>query len=132
MLKLGVWSLWSLFGIELFEELVDRVFATGRRLYELTAEAPDFEPCHEPECNILCFRHLPRELQGASPEATSDFQQQLRRRITAAGDFYITGTRLDGAMVLRTTVMNPGTDESHLAGLLESLRKHGAAILRGE
>lgn len=55
----GLWGTWSLFGQQLFEDLVDVTFDLGRVFYEKLLAAEDFVPLHEPECNIVAFRHVP-------------------------------------------------------------------------
>jgi L-2,4-diaminobutyrate decarboxylase len=127
---LGLWSIWSLFGPEIFGDMVDVTFDLARQFYEKLREAEDFETLHEPECNIVAFRHLPRQLRDAAPERVDQFQLQLRRAVIESGDYYLVQSRLDGSNVLRTTIMNPLTTADDLAGLLDSLRQHGAGLLR--
>ena len=100
----------------------------AKRFHELLSAAPDFAPAHEPECNIVCFRHIPEKLRGAPAEKVSAFQQALRRKLVEDGRFYTTSTRLDGEMVLRVTLMHPLTGDAELAGLLETLREIGASL----
>ena len=35
---------------------------------EMQLTQADFEPLHEPECNIVAFRHVPEAMRQASPE----------------------------------------------------------------
>lgn len=125
----GLWGVWSLFGDRLFERLVDRVFALGQTLYELLSAADDFEALHEPECNIVVFRHLPAALRDAPPETVNRFQRALRSRLIRSGEFYIVQTQLDDRAALRVAVMNPVTTRQDLEELLESLRDCAAQIL---
>ena len=124
----GLWGLWSMFGPQLFGDLVDITFATARRWYEMLLEAPDFEPLHEPQCNIVTYRHVSQQLLGKSPEEIGEFQMQLRRRVVESGAFYLVSTRLDGIGALRNVVINPLTDEADLVALLETLREEGHKI----
>ena len=119
----GLWGVWCVFGPELFADLVGRTFSVARVLYDKLQAAPDFEPLHEPECNIQVFRHLPPQLRDASPEAIGDYQLKLRRRLVESGEFYIVSTRIDGIGALRVTVINPLTGVSHCDALLDSLRR---------
>ncbi len=125
----GLWGVWSLFGPQLFADLVDVTFDLGRTLHEKLVAAPDFEPLHEPECNIVVFRHIPEALRNAPPERLGRFQLELRRRLIESGEFYIVSTNLDGVGALRVTVINPLTREHHLDRLLDSLREHAAQLL---
>ena len=74
---------------------------------------------HEPESNILCFRYVgERELDDA---ALDELNRDLRERYNRSGDGWITTTLLGGRRVLRVTMMNPRTTESHVERLLDGL-----------
>lgn len=120
---LPVWAAWTAYGPQLFSDLVDRMLATTRSFYEMLEAAPDFEALHEPECNILCFRYLPEQAKAWSREKISELQQRVRDRLVKQGEYYITGTNLDGSYVLRVTLINPHTAQAHLAGLLSAIRE---------
>jgi L-2,4-diaminobutyrate decarboxylase len=124
----GLWGVWSLFGPGLFRDLVDVTFDLGRVFYELLQEADDFEPLHEPECNIVAFRYLPRELSDAPADEIDRLQLRLRRAVIESGEYYLVQTRLDGRSVLRATLINPLTTADDLRGLLDCLRRHGRPI----
>ena len=126
---MGLWGVWSLFGSQLFEALVDNAFDLSQQFYELLAAQDDFEPFCQPECNIVVFRYLPAELSDKSPEAIDQFQLQLRRAVIQSGDYYLVQTRLDGRSYLRTTLINPLTTLEHLQGLLDCLREHGQRLV---
>lgn len=124
----GLWGVWSLFGEQLFEDLVDEVFSKAQRFYDMLTEADDFEVLYEPQANILTFRFLPEKLRGAPPLVVSTFQQQLRTKVVDSGTFYLVTTQLDGATVLRTALMNPLTSDADLAALLTTIRDTGRSI----
>lgn len=125
----GLWGVWSLFGPQLFADLVDVTFDLGRILYEKLQAADDFEPLHEPQCNIVAFRHVPEALRGMTPPQQGDFQRKLRRRIIESGEFYLVATNLNGAEALRVTLINPLTTPEHLDLLLQTLRRIGRELL---
>ena len=124
----GVWGLWALFGPELFSDMVDVTFDLGRVFYEKLEEASDFESLHQPECNIVAFRHLPQKLIGQLPECIGRFQLSLRRHLIESGEFYIVSTQFDGVGALRVAIMNPLTTADHLDQLLDALRRLGSEI----
>jgi len=126
----GLWGMWAMFGPRLFADLVEITFAMGRVLYEKLSAASDFAALHEPECNIVVFRHVPSALRDASPERLGQFQLELRRRIIESGEFYIVSTRLDGMGALRVTIINPLTTPQHLDRLLEAIREAGRQIIQ--
>lgn len=121
----GLWGTWSLFGPELFEDLVDRTFDLGREFHHMLDEAADFEPLHQPECNIVVFRYLPEWLRNQPPEAIGNFQLKLRRSIIESGKFYIVPIKPDGIGALRVTIINPLTTTEDLSELMQTLRELG-------
>src|SRR5690606_35284256 len=99
---------------------------------ETLAATDDFVPLHEPECNILAFRHVPHELRDASPDAIGRFQLELRKAIVRSGSFYLVPTSKDGTSALRCTIMNPLTTPGDLDDLLDELRRQGRVLLSKE
>jgi L-2,4-diaminobutyrate decarboxylase len=124
----GLWGLWSLFGPQLFGDLIDITFATTRRLYELLVESPDFVALHEPECNIQVFRWHPPSSEPLTPSKLGALNSEIRRRIVHSGEFYLVQTTIDGQPALRVCLMNPLTDEGHLRDLLGAIRRTGKQI----
>ncbi len=123
---MGLWGVWSMFGSQLFEALVDTTFERAQQFYELLEEADDFEAFCQPECNIVVYRYLPGHLRNRSPEEIDRFQLQLRRAVVESGEYYLVQTNLDGRSYLRSTIINPLTTREHLRGLLDCLRKWGS------
>ena len=124
----GLWGIWSLFGPQLFADLVDITFDLAQQFHAMLDAADEFEPLHEPECNIVAFRYLPRKLRGAPAEKIDAFQLQLRRTVIESGEYYLVPNRIDGRSVLRTTIINPLTTADDLRGLLDCLRRHGKRL----
>ena len=125
----GLWGAWSLFGPQLFADLVDVTMELAHLFHEKLTASPDFEPLHEPECNIVAFRHLPPELDGATLEEQGEFQRRIRRKVIESGEFYLVATRLNGTEALRVTLINPLTTGTHLDHLLDALRQAGRECL---
>ncbi len=104
-------------GVALFREYLERCFELGQVFARLLEEAGDFELATWPQSNIVCFRHTP---PGCAD--LDELQQRLRRRVIEAGGFYLVQTRLRERLYLRTTLINPFTEESDLRALLAALR----------
>jgi L-2,4-diaminobutyrate decarboxylase len=49
--------------------------------------------------------------------------------VIESGEFYLVQSRIDGRPVLRTTMMNPLTNELDLRELLDCLRKYGQGLM---
>jgi L-2,4-diaminobutyrate decarboxylase len=127
----GLWGVWSLFGRRLFADMVDITFALGRSFHLKLLEADDFVPLHEPECNIVVFRHVPAALRDAPIDRIGDFQLELRRRLIESGEFYIVPSKYQGVGALRVTIINPLTTPEHLDRLMDALRERGNELLLG-
>jgi len=128
-LGFGLWGVWSLFGEQLFEDMIDRTFERGHQLWALLNQAEDFETLHEPECNIVAFRFMPETICHSASDEQDAFQFELRTRLIQSGDFYVVQAKINGRSVLRACVMNPLTTEDDLQELLVAIRRHAAKII---
>ena len=106
-------------------ELASRLRYPGEKL----SAAEDFTPLHEPQCNIVAFRHVPAELRDVPSGRLGAFQLDLRRRIVRSGRFYIVPTTNRGVAALRATIINPLTTADHLDELIDALRETGRRLL---
>jgi L-2,4-diaminobutyrate decarboxylase len=127
----GVWGIWSLLGTQIFADMVDVTIDLGKQFHAMLTAAGDFQPLHEPQCNIVAFRYIPTQLRDAPPERVDQYQLRLRRSVIESGEFYLVQSRIDGRHVLRTTMMNPLTTVDDLRGLVDCLRRHGQNLLDG-
>ena len=66
----GVWGIWSLFGPQIFADMVDVTIDLAQKFHAMLEAADDFETLHEPQCNIVAFRYVPRELRDAPTGAS--------------------------------------------------------------
>ena len=106
----GLWGTWSLFGPQLFADLVETTFAMGRVLYEKLSAARRLRGLAR---TAMQHRRVSPRSRGASRCAAgaswTAFQLELRRSVIESGEFYIVSTRLDGVGALRVTIINPLT-----------------------
>jgi L-2,4-diaminobutyrate decarboxylase len=117
MMSLKVYAALQLLGTRVFGEYVEETFALARRFAARIREQPDFELAVEPDCNIVCFRHVPR---GAAE--LDALQSRIRRRLVEDGRFFLVQTTLPNGVHLRTTLINPRTTDQDLADLLDAVR----------
>ena len=109
-MALELWTALRVHGEQWFADVIDRQAALTRAFAEKIAASSDFELAHEPELNIICYRHR-----------TAD-NVALRQRVVEDGRFYIVGTKLGETYWLRSTIMNPLIEESDFDRLLDHLR----------
>ena len=125
----GLWGVWSLFGQQLFSDMIDQTFDLGRVFYEKLVDSPDFEPLHEPQCNIVAFQYVPDALRDAQAEELNRFLLELRHDLIRSGEFYVVQANIDGRQALRVTIINPLTAAEHLDGLMDAIRRTGQQVL---
>ena len=128
-LGFAVWGIWSLFGREFFRDLVDVTFDLTQQLHGMLSDATDFEPLHQPECNIQVFRYSPKEVHDWDKARLGDFQLELRRRVITSGNAYIVPIKIDGVGALRATVIHPCTKLDDQRYVLDEIRRCGQELL---
>lgn len=124
---LRVWIVLQLHG-------ADAIAARQERCVELAAHAAalldardEFETCHRPQTNILCFRHVPVAL-AADPEALDAHNVALREEVNRGGELFVNGTLLDGRRVLRVTLINPRASRDDMAAWVEGVARAARAL----
>jgi L-2,4-diaminobutyrate decarboxylase len=116
---LKLWVAFQRYGVRTLGALYDHQCDLARAMHAMLAENRHFEPIHEPESNILCFRWIGDGSHG--DEALDAFNRELRESYNRSGEGWITATNLGGRRVLRVTIMNPRTTEADLAEIIDGL-----------
>ena len=116
MMSAKVFSLLQAYGVALWDEYVTYCYDLGKTFARLIRQRPDWELALEPQCNIVCFRYL-----GNGEEDLNALNARLRKALVEEGKYYIVQTILRGKTWLRVTLVNPGTREEDLEGLLDVL-----------
>lgn len=124
---LKLWVAFERYGADALAALYDRLCHMAHHLYTRLAAHDQFAPLHTPESNILCFAWNP---PGVASDERDALTNALRERYNRSGRGWITATNLDGRRVLRVTVMNARTDESHIAALVAGLEAEAGYVLK--
>ncbi len=124
---LKVYVAFERYGADALAALYDRLCRVTRAVHDRLAATAEFVPLHQPESNILCFAWTP---SGMPASRMDDLTDLLRERYNRSGRGFITSTTLNGRRVLRVTVMNARTNETHAEKLVEGLEAEGRAVLK--
>ena len=91
---------------------------------------PDFVPLHEPQCNIVVFRHVPAlHCATPRPNASATSSSSCAAASSSRASSTSCPRSIDGVGALRVTIINPLTTPDHLDQLLDALRRHGRELL---
>lgn len=125
-LIMNLWLVWTLYGRSIFADKINYLCHLTQEVYQLIDKENDFITLHKPECNILCFRYLPSNLDE---QAVSDFQLTIRNRLREEGRFFISKVDIDHQPALRVVFMNHLITIEHVKLLLDEIRTIGQALL---
>lgn len=125
MVSVQVYSLLRTYGFEIVGEYVDRAYALAEAFASHLDQQEDFELAIRPASNIVCFRYI-------APEGVQSNQlnQAIRAAVLAQEAYYLVQTTLHETVYLRTTLMHPFTDMTHLKAMLAEIRKIAQQLLQ--
>lgn len=119
MMSMHWYVLLKFYGEELFEKFVTRQYDLAKEFEKILREAANFEIAVSPASNILCFRYVSDEI---GLEKTNKLNSDIRKELLIEGDYYLVQTKLRGLIYLRSTLMNPFTEISHLKDLIKKIQ----------
>ena len=127
MMSLKLYAALQVCGTQVFSDYVTAAFDLGKKFGEMLAVERDFEMPVAPECNIVCFRHVPAGV-ALDPAKLDALQVAIRHRLIETGAFYLVQTKLPTGLYLRVTLINPFTSEQDLVALINAVREAAREI----
>jgi glutamate/tyrosine decarboxylase-like PLP-dependent enzyme len=116
---LKLWMSWKHLGTEGFGRLVEITNDLASHLVRRCEELGSFEVAPpRPELSVVCFRHLPEELDG---EELDSYQDRLQRALEVDGTGWVSTTRLRGRTYLRAGIVNYLSRPEDVDRVLEAL-----------
>lgn len=116
---LKIWFTLKSIGMEGYRTIIGRNIRFASQLYEFISRDPDFEPFHQPELGMLCFRIHPQSWRAAGTDSghrLDRLNRAIHRRIELDGRFWISMTRLrENALSLRVNFQNYRTRDEDVA-----------------
>jgi len=110
------------YGESYYREYIDSRYDLALRFAEMIEESPEMELAVRPDANIVCFRYAPANKDDA---VLDKINAAIRDKIIKEGSFYIVQTELEEKIWLRTTLLNPVTDDGDLRGLIQRIIEVG-------
>ena len=117
MMGLRVFAQLQAGGLDAIGDYVAHQHELAKAFAKTLRERPDWQTAHDPESNIVCFRHNPLHL--AEPGALDAHNIALRDKLLHDGRWYVVSTRIRGVYWLRVSLMNPLTEVETLEMMLD-------------
>jgi aromatic-L-amino-acid decarboxylase len=120
---LKVWMLLKGVGLDRLSEAIESNLACARHLESVVQASDDFEMAAPVELSIFCFRHVPAQLKGESPQRIDAFNERLLVALQRDGSSYLSNATLGSRFALRGCVLNHRTTLRDMEILLDDLRR---------
>jgi hypothetical protein len=115
---LKVWVSIRYFGLDAFRSAVENSLALADRARRRIEASLDLELLAPVSLGIVCFR---RVVAGADERTLDAINAKLIADVAAAGEAFISSTRVRGRLALRIAVVNHSTTQTHVDRLLDVL-----------
>ncbi len=117
--SLKLWFVMRAFGLEGLRSRLRHHCALATRLAEAVRAEPAWELMAPVPFSLVCFRYAPAGLSDAEADAMN---QRILDEVNAAGDVFLSHTKLHGRFTIRLAIGNIRTDWEHVERAWELLR----------
>jgi L-2,4-diaminobutyrate decarboxylase len=121
----NLWAMWALYGKSVFARKIEYLIDLAQNFHGYLSQQADFEAIHNPELNIVCFRHVPNKMR---PEALSKLQDDIRKKINQDYKFFVSKVDIDGIAAIRVVFMNHLITQEHYVSLVSEIRSVGQEL----
>ena len=123
----NLWAMWALYGQSAFERKIDYLIDLAQEFHGFLSRQQDFETIHVPELNIVCFRHVPREMPKPM---LSQLQDSIRNRINQDNSFFVSKVDINSVAAIRVVFMNHLITSEHYSALVSQIREISRDLCR--
>ena len=129
---LKIWFVLRWFGLEGLRSRLRAHLDLAQRLAAWVEDEPDAELLAPVPFSTVCLRWRPVDWPDADAPAAAErldrLNEQILERVNASGDVFLSHTRLRGRFTIRVAIANLRTEERHVAGAWELIRKSGREL----
>ena len=123
--SLKLWFVMRAFGLEGLRSRLRHHCALATRFAESVRAEPGWELMAPVPFSLVCFRYAPAGLSDAEADALN---QRILDEVNAAGDVFLSHTKLHGRFTIRLAIGNIRTDWEHVGRAWELLRSATVAF----
>jgi glutamate/tyrosine decarboxylase-like PLP-dependent enzyme len=125
---LKLWLSWKHLGTKGFGRLVEYTNDLAAHMVQRCRDLERFEVAPaEPELSVVCFRHVPHELEDG--HAVDAYQDALQRALEMDGTGWVSTTRLRGRTYLRAGIVNYLSTTDDVDAVLDALLRLSPGVL---
>jgi L-2,4-diaminobutyrate decarboxylase len=124
---LKLWVTLRVMGADGIGRLFDEVCDLAEEGWELLAADPRYDVVAEPSLSTLVFRYIPAAV--TDPAEIDRANLYARKALFASGDAIVAGTKVGGRHYLKFTLLNPETQASDIAAVLDLIAGHAEQYL---
>ena len=124
---LQLWMTLRVMGADGIGELFDQVCDLAAEGWQLLAADPRFDVVVEPTLSTLVFRCIPAAV--TDPAEIDRANLYARKALFASGDAVVAGTKVGGRHYLKFTLLNPETQATDIAAVLDLIAGHAEQYL---
>jgi L-2,4-diaminobutyrate decarboxylase len=124
---LKLWMTLRTMGADGIGQLFDEVCELAQEGWRLLAADPRYDVVVEPSLSTLVFRYIPAAV--TDPAEIDRANLYARKALFASGDAIVAGTKLGGRHYLKFTLLNPETQASDIAAVLDLIAGHAEQYL---
>jgi aromatic-L-amino-acid decarboxylase len=120
-----VWLSLKTFGLDLFQQAVDRTLDLALEAEEILTRDREFEMLSPARLGVVCFRY---RVEGMDLDALN---REIMNRLNTSGYAFLSSTRIHGAFSLRLCILSHRTTAQDVAGVLDRIRLLGHEVSKG-
>jgi L-2,4-diaminobutyrate decarboxylase len=124
---LKLWMTLRVMGADGIGQLFDEVVELAQEGWRLLAADPRFDVVVEPTLSTLVFRYIPAAV--TDPAHIDRANLYARKALFASGDAVVAGTKVADRHYLKFTLLNPETQASDIAAVLDLIAGHAEQYL---
>lgn len=109
-----LWAVLRYVGARAVGDQVDRTIDLAGDFWRMLSSDRFLEPTHVPDLNLLCFRYRDND---------ENAMRLAHQTLGAYGAPWVSLSRWREQLILRSVLLSPSTNETHLARLIESLHR---------
>lgn len=119
-----VWLSLKTFGLEAFQQAVDRTLDLALEAEKILVEDREFELLSPARLGVVCFRYR------ADHADLDALNREIMNRLNAGGYAFLSSTRIHGVFSLRLCILSHRTTGQDVTGVIDRIRLLGNEVSR--